>query len=144
LLTAWPEIRRRTGARLRIAGADPLAVAVVLARRRVPDDGIDVLGFLPQDELTAELVSARALVAPSIGMESFGMVLTRAFGCALPAGASDIPGYRDGMTPDTGLLVPPGDAPALTEAVVAMLDDEPRRRALGAAARLVAEERYSW
>jgi phosphatidylinositol alpha-mannosyltransferase len=144
LLTAWPEIRRRTGARLRIAGADPLAVRLVLARRRVPDDGIDVLGFLPQDELTAELVSARALVAPSIGMESFGMVLTRAFGCALPAVASDIPGYRDVMTPDTGLLVPPGDAPALTEAVVAMLDDEPRRRALGAAARLVAEERYSW
>ena len=30
LLRAWPEIRRRTGARLRIAGADPLAVRLLL------------------------------------------------------------------------------------------------------------------
>jgi phosphatidylinositol alpha-mannosyltransferase len=45
LLRAWPEIRRTTGARLRIAGADPLAVRLLLTRLRVPDDGIDVLGF---------------------------------------------------------------------------------------------------
>src|SRR5919201_2031027 len=74
LLRAWPEIRRRTDARLRIAGADPLAVRLVLARERVPDDGIDVLGFLSQEELTAELLRAKALVAPSLGGESFGMV----------------------------------------------------------------------
>jgi phosphatidylinositol alpha-mannosyltransferase len=35
LLRAWPEIRERTGARLRIAGADPLAVRLLLARERV-------------------------------------------------------------------------------------------------------------
>ena len=79
LLHAWPEIRRRTGARLRIVGADPLAVRLLLTRERVSDDGIDVLGFLSQDELTAELLRAKALVAPSLGGESFGMVLTRAF-----------------------------------------------------------------
>ena len=49
LLRAWPEIRKRTGARLRIAGADPLAVRLLLTRLRVPDDGIDVLGFLSQE-----------------------------------------------------------------------------------------------
>ena len=58
LLGAWPEIRRRTGARLRIAGADPLAVRLLLARLRVPDDGIDILGLLSQELLTAELSSA--------------------------------------------------------------------------------------
>src|SRR2546423_1131223 len=40
LLRAWPEIRPRTGARLRIAGADPLAVRLLLARYRVPDGRI--------------------------------------------------------------------------------------------------------
>jgi phosphatidyl-myo-inositol alpha-mannosyltransferase len=92
ILRAWPEIRRRTGARLRVIGADPLAVGLLLARLRVPEEGMDVLGFLSQEELTQELLHAKALVAPALGGESFGMVLTRAFACATPAIASDIYG----------------------------------------------------
>jgi phosphatidylinositol alpha-mannosyltransferase len=144
LLRAWPEVHRQTGAHLRLVGADPLAVRLLLARHGVRDDGIDVLGFLPQEELTQELLSAKALVAPSAGMESFGMVLTRAFACATPVVASDIAGYRAVMTPDTGLLVPPGDPTALTQGLIAILEDETRRQQLGAAAREVAQERYSW
>jgi phosphatidylinositol alpha-mannosyltransferase len=119
-------------------------VRLLLSRLRVPDDGIDVLGFLSQDELTAELLAAKALVAPSLGGESFGMVLTRAFACATPVVASDITGYRDVMTDETGVLVPPGDPDALAEAVVGLLGDEPRRERLGAAARQIAVEHYSW
>ena len=144
LLRAWPEVRRRTGARLRIAGADPLAVRLLLTRLRIPDDGIDLLGFLSQDDLTAELSAAKALVAPSLGGESFGMVLTRAFACATPVVASDIPGYRDVMTPETSVAVPPDDPQALAEALVALAGDEERRAALGAAGRQLAVERYSW
>ena len=144
LLRAWPEIRRRTGARLRIVGADPLAVRLLVARRRVPDDGIDVLGLLSQERLTEELLSAKALIAPSVGMESFGMVLARALACALPVVASDLAGYRSVMTSETGLLVPPGDVDALVGAVAGLLADEPRRQALGAAGRRLAVERYSW
>jgi phosphatidylinositol alpha-mannosyltransferase len=144
LLRAWPEVRRRTGARLRVAGADPLAVRLLLTRLRVPDDGIDVVGFLSQEDLTAELSSAKALVAPSLGGESFGMVLTRAFACATPVVASDIPGYRDVMTADTSVPVAPGDPVALAETIVSLLEDEPRRQQLGAAARRLAVERYSW
>jgi phosphatidylinositol alpha-mannosyltransferase len=106
----------------------------------VSDEGIDILGWLSDDDLTAELLRAKALVAPSTGQESFGMVLTRAFACATPVVASDIPGYRAVMTPEVGVLVPPGDSGALTEALVGLIEDEPRRAAAGAAAR----ERYSW
>jgi len=144
LLRAWPEVRRRTGARLRIAGADPLAVRLLLTRLRIDDDGIDVLGFLSQEDLTAELASAKALVAPSLGGESFGMVLTRAFACATPVVASDISGYRDVMTPETSVAVAPGEPAALADAVTALLEDEPRREALGTAARQLAIDRYSW
>jgi phosphatidylinositol alpha-mannosyltransferase len=144
LLRAWPELRERTGARLRIAGADPLAVRLLLARLRVPDDGIDVLGFLTQDELTAELASAKALVAPSLGGESFGMVLTRAFACATPVVASDIPGYREVVTPETAVSVPSGDVEALVDAVDELLADEPVREEMGEAARRLAIDRYSW
>jgi phosphatidylinositol alpha-mannosyltransferase len=144
LLRAWPEIRRQTGAWLRLVGADPLMVRLVLARVGVADDGIDPLGFLSQEALTEELQAAKALVAPSLGGESFGMVLTRAFACATPVVASDISGYRDVMTDETGLLVPPGDPDALAGAVATLLADEPRRERLGAAARRLAQERYSW
>jgi len=144
LLRAWHAVHRRTGARLRLVGADPLAVQLLLTRHRVSSEGIDVLGFLPQEKLTAELLRAKALVAPSIGMESFGMVLTRAFACAVPVVASDIPGYKAVMTDDTGVLFPAGDADALAEALGNLLEDEPRRRELGEHARRIAVERYAW
>jgi len=144
LLRAWPEIRRRTGARLRIVGADPLAVRLLLTRERVSDEGIDILGFLSQEDLTAELLRAKALVAPSLGGESFGMVLTRAYACATPVVASDIDGYREVMTKEAAVSFPAGDERALTEVVVDLLEDEGRRAALGEGARRVAIERYSW
>ena len=144
LLRGWPDVRRRTGARLRIAGADPLAVRLLLTRERVPDEGIDILGFLSQEELTAELLRAKALVAPSLGGESFGMVLTRAYASATPVVASDIDGYREVMTKEAAVSFPAGDERALVDALVRLLEDEPRRAALGEGARRVALERYSW
>ena len=48
------------------------------------------------------------------------------------------------MTPETAAAFPPGDEAALVDAVEALLADEPRRHAMGAAARALAQERYSW
>ena len=144
LLRAWPEIHSRTGLRLTVAGADPLAVRLLLARLRASDEGIDVVGFLSQEELTATLLRSKALIAPSIGQESFGMVLTRAFACALPAVASDIPGYREVVTPEVAVAVPANDAGALANAVYELVDDEPRRERMGEAARTLAVDRYAW
>jgi glycosyltransferase involved in cell wall biosynthesis len=71
-------------------------------------------------------------------------VLTRALACATPVAASDITGYRDVMTPETCVSFPAGDEQALVEAVEALLADEPRRRAMGVAGRVLAQDRYSW
>ena len=144
LLRAWPEIRRRTGARLVVAGADPLAVRLLLTRLDVSDEGLDIVGFLPQDGLTELLCSTKALVAPSLGGESFGMVLTRAFACATPVVASDIDGYREVVTAETATSVPPDDVPALVDGVERLLADEEQRVAMGAAARAHAERNYAW
>ena len=144
LLRAWPEIQRRSGLRLTVAGADPLAVRLLLTRLGVRDDGIDVVGFLSQDELTKTLLGAKALVAPSLGQESFGMVLTRAFACALPVVASDIPGYREVVDPATSVAIQPGDSNVLADAVCDIVADEPRRQAMGEAARELAVANYSW
>jgi phosphatidylinositol alpha-mannosyltransferase len=144
MLRAFPEIRRRTGVDLHVIGADPLRVRLLMRRLGVSEDGISVLGFLDQERFSAELLSAKALVAPSLGGESFGMVLTRALACATPVVASDISGYRDVMTPETAVAFPPGDVDALTGAVVGLLADEPRREAMGAAGRELMQQRYAW
>lgn len=144
LLRAWASVRERTGARLRVVGTDPLAVRYLQRRLDVGDDGIDALGVLTTDRRDAEIASAKVLAAPAVGGESFGMVLTEAFANGTPVVASAIEGYTEVAGPDTGILVEPGNEQALADGLVALLEDEPRRRALGERARLLAEERYSW
>jgi phosphatidylinositol alpha-mannosyltransferase len=144
VLRAWSHVHARTGARLRVVGADPLRVRLALAKHRLSGDGIDSLGPIDDESLTHELLTAKALAAPSLGGESFGMVLTRAFACATPAVASDIDGYRDVMSPATGITVPPGEVDALAHGLVELLEEEPRRVELGRAARRVVEENYAW
>jgi phosphatidyl-myo-inositol alpha-mannosyltransferase len=144
LLRAWPAVAEATGARLRVVGADPLSVKWLMRRQGLDGRNIDLLGSISEQPLTDELLQAKLLAAPSIGRESFGMVLTRAFACATPVVASDIEGYREVAGPETGLLVPPDDPDALAAALIELLADEERRVRLGAAARVQAEERYSW
>jgi phosphatidyl-myo-inositol alpha-mannosyltransferase len=144
VLRAWPQVHARTGARLRVVGADPLRVRLALAQHRLSGDGIDTLGPIDDESLSRELLTAKALAAPSLGGESFGMVLTRAFACATPVVASDIDGYREVMTPGTGITVPPGDSDALARGLIELLEDEPRRAEMGREGRRVAEENYAW
>jgi phosphatidylinositol alpha-mannosyltransferase len=143
LLRAWPRVAERTGARLRVVGADPLSVRWLARREGFSLDAVDLLGGLYEDELNWELERASLLAAPALGGESFGMVLTRAFASATPAVASDIEGYAAVATPESAVLVPPGDPDALATALIELLEDEPRRRRLGEGARKVAEK-YSW
>jgi phosphatidylinositol alpha-mannosyltransferase len=143
LLRAWPRVHSTMGARLRLVGADPLSVRWLARRQGFSLEGVDLLGSLSEDDLTRELLDASLLAAPSLGGESFGMVLTRAFACATPVVASEIEGYTDVAGAETGILVPPGNADALAAALVDLLRDEPRRRRLGTAAREAAKA-YSW
>jgi phosphatidylinositol alpha-mannosyltransferase len=143
LLRAWPEVTAQTEARLRVVGADPLSVRWLARRQGLSLERVDLLGGLSEDDLTTELEAASLLAAPALGGESFGMVLTRAFATATPAVASDIEGYAAVADESTAVLVPPGDADAVASSLIELLADEPRRAALGAGARKVAEQ-YSW
>ena len=144
LLRAWPEIRRRTGARLRLIGTDPLQYRLLHARLGFDEDGIDVLGIVRNEVRTEELARAKLFVSPALGGESFGLVLVEAFATATPVVASDITGYAEVAIPEAATLVPPGEQTPLVDAVVALLDDEPRRVAMGRAGRALAIERYAW
>lgn len=143
LLRAWPAVRTASRARLRVIGADPLAVRYLIGRHRLSSDGVDILGIVPAKRLDDELANAKLLVAPALGSESFGMVLIRAFAAGTPVVASDIDGYREVMDPSAGTLVPPGDPAALAREVSIVLKNEAGRRALGAGARTIAAA-YGW
>ncbi len=69
-------------------------------------------GETPRRCIPAAYRSAKIMISPALGMESFGIVLIEAMACGVPVVASDIPGYRavveDGVQ---GMLFPPGDAP---------------------------------
>jgi phosphatidylinositol alpha-mannosyltransferase len=144
LLRAWPEIHRRTGARLRLIGTDPLQYRLLHTKLRFDESGIDVLGIVPNEVRTHELLRAKASVTPALGGESFGLVLAEAFACATPAVASDIPGYAAVAIPQAATLVPPSDPGQLADAIVDLLADESRRVAMGRAARAHALANFAW
>lgn len=80
-------------------------------------------------------------VAPSLWPEPFGIVALEAAAAGKPIIASDIGGLRDIVVDgETGFLVPPGDRPALVEALGRMIGDGELRGRLGAAAQMRATE----
>lgn len=89
------------------------------------------------------LNSADILCVPSLSGESFGLVLLEGMASGMPVVASDLPGYRDVLTPDCGRLTPPGDAAALRQVLTELLSDRELRARLGAAGRKAAAH-YDW
>jgi phosphatidyl-myo-inositol alpha-mannosyltransferase len=140
LLRAFEALREHVPATLTLVGA----CAEEIAPMMLDDRGVRALGKVSEEEKHAELARADVLCAPSLRGESFGMVLTEAFAASTPVVASDIPGYRDVARDGVdGLLVPPGDALALAEALRTMALDPGRRASMAAAARERAES-FSW
>ncbi|HWE71045.1 MAG TPA: glycosyltransferase family 4 protein [Acidimicrobiales bacterium] len=108
-----------------IAGDGPETESL---QRRFPESpSIRWLGVLTEEEKVRRLAAADVLCAPSLGGESFGMVLLEAMAASTLVVASDIAGYRDVVGGDA-VLVPPGDALALTEALDSVLMPTERRR----------------
>ncbi|HEY3924485.1 MAG TPA: glycosyltransferase family 4 protein [Acidothermaceae bacterium] len=116
-----------------------------LLRRRADDAGIaDRISFTgPRTgaELERAYAAADVLVVPSLG-ETYGMVVTEALARGVPVIATAVGGLprtlghaADGNRP--GLLVAPGDAPALAAALSSWLCDAELRKGL----RLAAQER---
>ena len=94
LLRAFEALRRQVPAELSVVGVEPQELAPML----LDPEGVTALGRIGDAEKRATLEAADVLCAPSLGGESFGMVLTEAFAAGTPVVASDIAGYRDVVT----------------------------------------------
>jgi len=115
--------------RLWIAGDGPDTDRL---RARVAGDvRIEWLGRISDDERASRMRGADVFCAPSLRGESFGVVLLEAMAADTPVVASDLAGYSNvARAGRDALLVPPGDASALAEALRQVLTDPVRGRAL--------------
>jgi len=101
-------------------------------------------GFVPHDELQRLYARAAVVACPS-RREGFGVACLEAMAHARPVVATSVGGLRDLVVDgETGLVVPPGDPPALRAALERLLGDRELRRRLGDAGRERARRHFSW
>jgi phosphatidylinositol alpha-mannosyltransferase len=106
--------------------------------------GIEFVGYVSPEKLPTFYQQADIFCAPSIGFESFGIVLLEAMAAGLPIVASNIAGYRTVLTDgQEGWLIPPEEPEALARALRQLLDQPQQRQTMGQQGRLTAS-RYSW
>jgi glycosyltransferase involved in cell wall biosynthesis len=135
LLRALAQARSRVPeVTLDVAGRGPLAPALQAYVRELGlEDAVRFLGFV--SPVGAAIEEAAIVVVPSLG-EGFGMVALEAMERARPVIASSVGGLPEIVADgETGLVVPPGEAEALAEAIVTLAGDLPRAAEMGRAGR---------
>jgi glycosyltransferase involved in cell wall biosynthesis len=141
LLDALPSvIARHRGLRLILFGRGPRGAALEgRARRLGIASNVIFAGFVPG--LRDLLAGFDVFVHPARN-EGLGLVVLEAMAAGVPVVASRAGGLIDAVSAEhTGLLVPPGDAGALTAALLRMLEHaDLRERLAGAARERVAQE----
>jgi glycosyltransferase involved in cell wall biosynthesis len=142
LLQAMAKVVKHTPtARLRICGEGKERAALeaqvsALGLTRA----VEFTGFLT--DTRASLAAADVFVMPSL-FEGLGVAVLEAMAMARPVVATDAGGLPESVVDgETGRLVPKGDAEALAEAILSMLSSPATARAMGAAGRRRAQERF--
>jgi phosphatidylinositol alpha-1,6-mannosyltransferase len=107
------------------------------------------LGRVPDDELLATYGAADLFVLAAReerpDVEGFGLVYLEANACGKAVVGTTSGGVPDAVVPGkTGLLVAPDDALAFARAVIELLSDPARARAMGEAGRVRVQREATW
>jgi glycosyltransferase involved in cell wall biosynthesis len=142
LLEAWPAVAEATGASLILVGdGEERQRLGDLARRLGVGDRISFAGRV--EDPAEHLRAADAFVLPSVA-EGMSNSLLEAMATGLPCLASAIGGNTDLLgNPVTGLLLPPDQPRAWSEAIIRVLTDRDLSSHLGSAARARIEAEFS-
>jgi glycosyltransferase involved in cell wall biosynthesis len=149
LIRAYARARERFGRRAPLVllggypgeyeGEHPLEVI-----EQTDAQDVFLAGWHGHDDLALALNAADAVVLPSVH-EQFGQVLVEGMACGLPVIAINNHGPATIVDHgQTGLLIPPDDEDAMTDALVRLVSADEARRRMGEAAYTAARERYSW
>jgi glycosyltransferase involved in cell wall biosynthesis len=135
LLQAWVLVMQRIrGAALHVVGGGPLEDELrALVRHLGIASSVRFHGH--QQEVLPFLQAADLFVLPSY-VEGLSNTLLEAMAVGLPVVATRISGSEDIVDEGkTGFLVPPGEVPALAEAIIALLENPAGAAAMGRQAR---------
>jgi glycosyltransferase involved in cell wall biosynthesis len=144
LLSAMPEmLRRRHDIKLAVIGA-PRPGGAVERMVRGLDIGhrVEFTGRICDEELVTHYARAAVAVVPSI-YEGFGLPAGEAMACAVPV-VCTTGGALPEVVGDAGVLVPPGDPPALAAAILRLLDDPQTAGRLGQAGLNRVHRHFTW
>ncbi len=137
LLDVWDRIfheQKSAAPKLVIVGEGELDQAV--RSRAKTNPLVDFRGSVPKDEKQGLLSGMRALIAPSLCLESLGLVAYEAYDFAKPVLAARAGGLGEIVIHNqTGFIHEPGDRTALFEHVMTLEQDSEKRRQLGRAGR---------
>jgi N-acetyl-alpha-D-glucosaminyl L-malate synthase BshA len=141
LLDVFDSIQQRVPARLVLIGEGP---ELSMAKRRIAELQIeDRVEFLGNQECIEELLPCADLFLLPSHHESFGLVALEAMACGVAVIGTSAGGMREVITDGvTGFLRHPTDISGWSDAAVEILQDRPRRDAMGKAARADAKERF--
>jgi glycosyltransferase involved in cell wall biosynthesis len=144
LVQAWPAVLAAVpGARLVLGGVGEVDETRALARGLGVAHSVEMPGWIVGDTRDALMKSAWVFALPSHG-EALPMSVLESMAAGLPVVATRVGGVPTAVDHGrTGLLIEPRDVAALSQALAALLTDAPRRKAMGAAARQEAAERFS-
>ncbi len=139
VLRAWPEVERRTGLRLVVAGAGADAARL---RRLSGAEAAAWLPFQSDPEQVADLLAAAELCVAPGPHETFGLAAAEAAACGVPVLAVDQGAVGERvMASGTGAVYPRDDAAALVAGAVAVLE---AGAPLRLRARAFAERHLGW
>ena len=107
------------------------------------DGRVKVLGVVSDEELQSQYAKADVFVLPSL-FEGYGMVYAEAMAHGLPIIATAVGAIPDTVPQEAGLLVKPGDIPALTIALKTLIQDSSQRARLSSGALQAATRQPTW
>ncbi|WP_048152120.1 glycosyltransferase family 4 protein [Thermococcus cleftensis] len=109
------------------------------------EDRVRFLGYVDDATLPRLFGAADVFVLPSTTAEAFGIVILEAMASGIPVVATDVGGIPEIVgESESGFLVPPGNEPALEEAIQKLLSDEKLAKWFGSNGRRAVEKHYSW
>ncbi|UCD95468.1 MAG: glycosyltransferase [Candidatus Zixiibacteriota bacterium] len=108
------------------------------------DEHVRFAGFIDNRKIFDFLGRHDIMVMPSLA-ESFGVAALEAAAAGLPVIAGDVGGVSEVVIDGkTGILVPPGDAAGLAEAIIRLVEDADLRKKMGEAGRQHVAAKYRW